>query len=101
GLTTVASGLRRYRDRTAVAINSSHSALHVAKLAPEGRPTVDLPEAPYVHVFVARGAVEMEGTGRLDVGDAVRLTFSGGQRLTALEPAEVLIWEMHARLGAG
>lgn len=101
GLVTVASGLRRYRDRTAIAINSSHSALHVAKLTPAGQATADLPEAPYVHVFVARGAVEMEGVGRLDAGDAVRLTFSGGQRLTAPEPAEVLIWEMHARLGAG
>ncbi|GGL26412.1 pirin family protein [Nocardia jinanensis] len=101
GLVTVASGLPRYRDRTAIAINSSHSALHVAKLSPEGQVTVDLPEAPYVHVFVARGAIEMEGVGLLDAGDAVRLTFSGGQRLTAREPAEVLIWEMHARLGAG
>ncbi|WP_328389597.1 pirin family protein [Nocardia sp. NBC_00416] len=101
GLVTVASGLPRYRDRTAIAINSSHSALHVAELAPDGQPSVELPEAPYVHVFVARGTVEMEGSGRLDAGDAVRLTFSGGQRLTALVPAEVLIWEMHARLGAG
>ncbi|WP_416564194.1 pirin family protein [Nocardia testacea] len=101
GLVTVASGLPRYRDQTAIAINSSHSALHVAKPAPDAQDSVELPEAPYVHVFVARGAVEMEGVGLLDAGDAVRLTFSGGQRLIAREPAEVLIWEMHARLGAG
>lgn len=101
GLVTVASGLPRYRDRTAIAINSSHSALHVAKSAPDAQATVELPEAPYLHVFVARGSVEMEGVGLLDTGDAVRLTFSGGQRLIAQEPAEVLIWEMHARLGAG
>lgn len=99
GLVTVASGLPRYRDRAAIAINSSHSALHVAKLSPGPEPAVDLPDAPYLHVFVARGAVEMEGVGRLDTGDAVRLTHSGGQRLVAHEPAEVLIWEMHARLG--
>ncbi|MGW0006803.1 pirin family protein [Nocardia grenadensis] len=101
GLVTVASGLPRYRDRTAIAINSSHSALHVARAAPDAQASVELPEAPYIHVFVARGAVEMEGVGLLDTGDAVRLTFSGGQRLIAREPAEVLIWEMHARLGAG
>ncbi|MGW6336808.1 pirin family protein [Nocardia rhamnosiphila] len=101
GLVTVASGLPRYRDSTAIAINSSHSALHVAKPAPDAQESVELPEAPYIHVFVARGSVEMEGVGPLDAGDAVRLTFSGGQRLTARESAEVLIWEMHARLGAG
>ncbi|MFI1464359.1 pirin family protein [Nocardia carnea] len=101
GLVTVASGLPRYRDRTAIAINSSHSALHVAKLSPDAERAVTLPEAPYLHVFVARGAADLEGVGRLDTGDAVRLTHSGGQRLTAAEPAEVLIWEMHARLGAG
>ncbi|MFD4406886.1 pirin family protein [Nocardia sp. NPDC058499] len=101
GLITVASGLPRYRDRTAIAINSSHSALHVAKLSPDAERTANLPAAPYLHVFVARGAVDLEGVGRLDTGDAVRLTHSGGRRLTATEPAEVLIWEMHARLGAG
>ena len=57
-----------------------------------------LPEAPYVHVFVARGGVDLEGVGELAQGDAVRLTDSGGRRISALpgEPAEVLVWEMHA-----
>ncbi len=32
-------------------------------------------------------------------GDAVRMTRSGGQRITARMPSEVLVWEMHARLG--
>ncbi len=32
-------------------------------------------------------------------GDAVRSTATGGQRLTATTPAEVLVWEMHAALG--
>ncbi|ONM49178.1 pirin family protein [Nocardia donostiensis] len=101
GLVTVASGLPRYRDRTAIAIHSSHSALHVARLAgARGSGTgFNLPEAPYLHVFVARGEVDMEGTGPLYEGDAVRLTRSGGQRITAHAPAEVLVWEMHARLG--
>ena len=100
GLITVASGLPHYRDHTAIAIHSSHSALHVAALAPGAVASVTLPDAPYLHVFVARGAVEMEGTGLLDEGDAVRMTYCGGQRLTARMPAQVLIWEMHARLGA-
>jgi quercetin 2,3-dioxygenase len=28
----------------------------------------------------------------------VRFTASGGQRVTATETAEILVWEMHARL---
>jgi quercetin 2,3-dioxygenase len=116
GLVTVASGLPRYRDRTAIAIASSHSALHVARMAgaepdgvvssdPEavaGGPdqVVNLPDAPYLHLFVAMGEVEMEGVGPLYEGDAVRMTRSGGQRVIARRPSEILVWEMHARLGA-
>ena len=42
----------------------------------------------------------MEGVGTLYEGDAVRMTRSGGQRIVAEVPAEILVWEMHARLGA-
>jgi hypothetical protein len=39
----------------------------------------------------------MEGAGRLEEGDAVRVTGSQGQRLSAVEgPAEVLLWQMTA-----
>ncbi|MET8872333.1 pirin family protein [Nocardia sp. NPDC004604] len=101
-LVTVASGLPRYRDRTAIAIGSSHSAMHVARMAGTGdtEQSVELPDAPYLHLFVARGEVEMEGVGPLYTGDAVRLTRSGGQRVIARGPAEILVWEMHARLGS-
>jgi hypothetical protein len=37
------------------------------------------------------------GVGVLREGDAVRLTGSGGQRLTARGGAEVLLAEMHPR----
>jgi hypothetical protein len=36
----------------------------------------------------------------LSEGDAVRFTASGGQRVTATAPAEILVWEMHAGLAA-
>ncbi|WP_054815226.1 pirin family protein [Nocardia arizonensis] len=98
-LVTVASGLPRYRDRTAISINSSHSALHVARLTGDPQYAIELPDAPYTHVFMAAGEVEMEGVGTLYEGDAVRLTRTGGQRITAHGPAEILVWEMHARLG--
>ncbi|NKX87284.1 pirin family protein [Nocardia coubleae] len=97
-LVTVASGLPRYRDRTAISINSSHAAMHVARLTADSAP-VTLPDAPYLHVFVARGEVDMEGVGTLAQGDAVRLTRSGGQLIRPHGDAEVLVWEMHARLG--
>jgi quercetin 2,3-dioxygenase len=57
---------------------------------------VELPEAPFLHLFVARGAVSLEGAGALSAGDSVRFTAAGGQRLTAEADAEVLVWEMHA-----
>ena len=57
-------------------------------------------EAPYLHLFVPRGAVTLEGAGGLAAGDAVRLTATGGRRVTATEPAEVLVWEMHATIAA-
>ena len=61
--------------------------------------TVQLPEAPYLHLFVARGSVALEGAGALSTGDAVRFTATGGQRVTGTEASEILVWEMHAGLG--
>ena len=59
-----------------------------------------LPDAPYLHLFLPRGGVTLEGAGPLHQGDAVRFTASGGQRVTATEPSELLVWEMHANLAA-
>lgn len=91
---TVASGMDRYRDESAIRIRNRYAALHVARLQPGT--TVTIPDAPWTHVFVARGSVDMEGVGPLGEGDAVRLTGVGGQALTAAGDAEVLVWEMHA-----
>ncbi|MGH8969470.1 MAG: pirin family protein [Actinomycetes bacterium] len=95
GLVTVASGMRRHRDDSAIRIRQKDAALFAGRLAPGE--SVALPAAPYVHLFVARGAVELEGAGRLDTGGAARITAAGGQRVVAVAaPAEVLVWEMHA-----
>jgi quercetin 2,3-dioxygenase len=75
-------------------LRTREAALHAARLRP-GR-SVQLPEAPYLHLFVATGAVDLEGAGALSAGDAVRLTATGGHRVTSAGPAEVLVWEMHA-----
>ena len=71
-------------------------ALHIARL--RSGQSLQLPDPPFLHLFVARGQVELEGVGLLESGDAVRFTAVGGQRLTATSTAEVLVWEMHASL---
>ncbi|WP_222721243.1 hypothetical protein [Actinomadura sp. HBU206391] len=96
GLVPVASGMDRHDGTAAIRIRNRYAALHAARLRP-GQ-TVELPEAPFLHLFVPRGAVTLEDAGELGTGDAVRFTASGGQRVTATEPAEVLVWEMHATL---
>jgi hypothetical protein len=96
GLVAIASGMPRHKNRTAISIRNRYAALHGARLQPGD--SVQLPEAPYLHLFVPRGEVHLEGAGELHEGDAVRFTASGGQRLTATEPSEILVWEMHAGL---
>ena len=53
-----------------------------------------LPAGAQAHVFVATGAVEAEAAGRLDEGDALRLSGPAQLRLTGVRPAEVLVWTM-------
>ena len=96
-LVVVASGMDAHRDRRAIFIQQQHAALYAARL--QSGASVELPTSAFVHLFVARGAVNLEGTGPLDTGDAARLTAAGGQRVTAgANGAEVLVWEMAARL---
>jgi quercetin 2,3-dioxygenase len=61
-------------------------------------PSVTIPDAPFVHVYLARGRMDLEAEGALAAGDAARLTAAGERRLAAAGPSEVLIWEMHAGL---
>ncbi|MGF1428218.1 pirin family protein [Kitasatospora sp. LaBMicrA B282] len=96
GLVPVASGLDRHADEAAIRIRNRYAALHAARLQPGEQ--VQLPDAPFLHLFVPRGDLALEGVGPLTAGDAVRFTATGGPRLTAVTPAEVLVWEMHATL---
>ncbi len=96
-LVPVASGMDAHVD-AGIRIRNRYAALHAARL--QTGQAVTVPDAPYVHVFVARGDVDLEGAGPLNEGDAVRLSGIGGQSLTATDDAEVLVWEMHARLAA-
>jgi redox-sensitive bicupin YhaK (pirin superfamily) len=95
GLVPVASGMPVHEGQAAIRIRNRHAALHAARLAPGLQ--VTLPDAPYLHLFVPRGTIDLEGAGSLDEGDAVRFTGTGGNRVTATgEGAEILVWEMHA-----
>jgi len=60
-----------------------------------------VPDAPFLHVFVADGQAAMEGVGVLEQGDAVRVSGGGGQQLSSDTGAEVIVWEMHATVSQG
>jgi quercetin 2,3-dioxygenase len=95
-LVPVASGMPAHGGQSAIRIHNRYAALHAARLQPGQH--VQLPEALLLHLFVPRGSVAVEDTGALAAGDAVRSTATGGQQVTATEPAEILVWEMHATL---
>ncbi len=99
-LVVVASGMDAHRDRRAISIRQQHAALYAARLQPGAN--VGLPAAAFVHLFVARGTVDLEDSGPLNTGDAARMTAAGGRRVTAgTTGAEILVWEMAARLMNG
>jgi len=88
GLVPIASGRG---DDSAISIRQKDAGGGGGRLQRGERVTV--PEAPYVHLFVARGDVDLEGAGALGPGDAVRLTGAGSPALVAgPDGAEVLIW---------
>jgi redox-sensitive bicupin YhaK (pirin superfamily) len=93
-LVAVASGMKKHRDEAAIGFHNRYATLFAARL--QAGQSITLPDAPFGHVYLPLGAADMEGAGLLEAGDSVRLTATGGQRLTASAPSEVLVWEMHA-----
>ncbi|MEV6284359.1 pirin family protein [Kribbella sp. NPDC051770] len=94
-LVPVASGLAKHAATTAVRINQRDAGMSVARLKPGT--AVQLPVAPYVHLFVALGSVTLEGAGELGEADAARIPVADGQRVTAgPDGAEILVWEMRS-----
>ena len=89
GLVPVASG---HGHEGAVTLHQAAAVLWVARLAADDEVTV--PDGDHVHVFVARGDVDLEGAGSLDSGDAARLSGAGTRSLTARSSAEVLVWQV-------
>ena len=95
GLVPLASG--RGHD-AAISIRQKDAVLWVGRLVPGE--TVTVPDARFVHVFVPKGAADLEGVGRLEAGDSARLASAGSRRLVAdaATGAEVLVWEMTSHL---
>ena len=95
GLVVVASGMEKYQDRRAIKINQKYATLFSARMKPNE--VVQLPHAPFVHVFCAVGSAAIEGQPLMQQGDAARISGGAGQRVVAgPEGAEILVWEMHA-----
>jgi redox-sensitive bicupin YhaK (pirin superfamily) len=81
----------------AIEIHQRDATLWIARLSPGASETI--PDAPFVHVFVARGDAEPAGAGRLETGDAARLRDAGQLAITAgTHGAELVIWETYADL---
>ena len=90
GLVPIASG--RGHD-AAISIRQKGAVLWGGRLG--AGESVVIPDERFVHLFVARGGVDLEGVGLLADADAARMTGAGSRTLTAdVEGAEVLIWAM-------
>jgi len=85
-----------HAEETAIRIGNRYAALHAARAHP--RPVVEPARGPVPALVRRARNGHLEGAGELVAGDAVRFTATGGQRVTATEAAEVLVWEMHATL---
>ncbi|MCW2847386.1 MAG: Pirin domain protein [Marmoricola sp.] len=72
-----------------VPLGSTGTSLHAVDLGTGQR--VDLPNAPRLHVFVARGQV-MLGERLLEAGDAARLVDEGGRAVKAEADSHLVVW---------
>lgn len=89
GWRPVASG--RHPD-AAVRLGSRGSTLWVTVLGVGVRR--ELPTGELAHLYLARGAAELEGVGALEAGDSVRITGEAALAVTGRADAEVLLWTM-------
>jgi quercetin 2,3-dioxygenase len=89
GIVPIASG---HGHHAAISIRQKGAVLWGGRLG--AGETVSVPDAPYVHVFIAKGSAQLEHAGVLYAGDEARLTGVGARSLTAeSNGAEILMWE--------
>ena len=98
GLIPLASGRE---PEAAIKIHQRDATLWVGRLSPGDE--VVIPEAPFVHVFVARGDAAFTARleeGLLEEGDALRLAGEEAVTLRAgTEGTEILVWETYGTVG--
>jgi quercetin 2,3-dioxygenase len=94
GWVPIASG--RQPD-AAVSLGSAGSTLW-ASVLPAGA-TRTLPAGDLLHVYLARGVVDVEIFGQLEAGDSLRLSESAQLRVSARTEAELLVWQMDREQG--
>jgi len=58
--------------------------------------TRTVPAGDFVHLYLARGGVTVDGAGALAPGDSLRVTGQSGLLITATLESEVLVWVMAA-----
>jgi redox-sensitive bicupin YhaK (pirin superfamily) len=80
-----------------VSLGSAGATLWVSVL-PAGT-SRQLPNGDRLHVYLARGVVNIERIGQLRAGDSLRVSGSSELRLTAGAEAEVLVWQMNRQPG--
>ncbi len=89
GLVPIASG---QGHAAAISLRQKGAALWGGRLKKDE--TARLPDARNVHLYVAKGSVDLEGAGLLSAGDSARLVCAGTPALAAgAQGAEVLAWE--------
>jgi redox-sensitive bicupin YhaK (pirin superfamily) len=77
-----------------ITLRQRDAALWVARL--QGDETLVLPDCAFGHLFVCSGSVQIASGNTLLHGDAARLTGASQFSIMALEPTEILYWEMHS-----
>jgi redox-sensitive bicupin YhaK (pirin superfamily) len=87
GLVVVASG---QGHPGAVRLHQPGAVLRVGRL--QDGESAALPDAPHVHVYLAKGGAQLAGQ-TLGPGDAARLTRAGKLDLVSRGASEVLVWE--------
>jgi quercetin 2,3-dioxygenase len=93
GLVPVASG---HDGAAAARIGTASATLHAATL--DAGQSVDLPDDPLQHVFVATGALARFSLAEpLSAGDVLRVSDRPGLSLTAASPTELLVWSFTTR----
>lgn len=91
GAVSLDGGLVRLVGEGALTVGTRGAALYAGRLGAGVRE--ELPEGPATHVFVAEGAVRLDGV-TLAAGDAVRLLGGGGVATGGPEGALLVVWRL-------